>query len=92
MPLFRQDPRKFGRNGDIDLMQIASWDVPTTTIVNTKPYAKIKERASACHASQQSPAQMSPIIRLIFRRGQGKEYFSRVYPPPTPGERGMDLI
>lgn len=92
MPLFRQNPRKFGRNSDIDLVRIASWDVPTTTVVNTGPFAKIKERASACHASQQSPAQLSLIVRLVFRRGQGREYFSRVYPPPAPGERSAELI
>jgi LmbE family N-acetylglucosaminyl deacetylase len=80
LPLFRQNPRRFGRNGDIDLVQIASWEVPATTVVDTRKFAVHKERASACHASQQAPAQRSPIVRWIFRRGAGKEYFSRVYP------------
>jgi hypothetical protein len=86
LPLLRQDPRKFGRNKDIDLMQIASWDVPTTTKVNTRAYAQAKQEASACHASQQPP-QSNRLIRLLFRRTGGSEYFSRAYPPYVKGER-----
>lgn len=86
LPLFRQNPRRFGRNGDIDLVKIASWDVPTTTLVDTREFVAHKERASACHASQQAPAQASPIVRWIFRRGSGREHFSRIYPPPSAEE------
>jgi len=87
MPLLRQDPRKFGRNKDIDLVQIASWDVPPTTQINTQVYVSVKTRASACHASQQPPAQQNPIVRFMFRRGAGKEYFARAYPPVQTGAR-----
>lgn len=87
LPLFRQDPRKFGRNKDIDLVQIAGWDVPVTTRVNTKPYVAFKQLASACHASQQPPAQGSRFVRFMFRRNQGNEYFTRAYPPYVKGER-----
>ena len=87
MPLFRQDPRKFGRNKDIDLVQIASWDVPPTTQINTQPYVDVKTRASACHASQQPPPQQNPLVRFMFRRGAGKEFFARAYPPAQPGAR-----
>lgn len=83
LPLFRQNPRRFGRNGDIDLVQIASWEVPATTIIDTRAFAIHKERASACHASQQAPAQTSPIVRWLFRRGAGRESFTRIYPPPS---------
>lgn len=86
MPLFRQNPRKFGRNRDIDLVQIASWDVPITAKVDTKAFVMAKERASACHASQQAPPQQNPIIRLLFRRSAGTEFFSRVFPPFAPGQ------
>ena len=93
LPLFRQDPRKFGRNKDIDLIKIASWDVPVTTKVNTKRYEEIKQRASACHASQQASQQQSPIIRFLFRRGAGQEVFSRAYPPYVKGEKAeMGLL
>jgi len=87
LPLLRRDPRKFGRNKDIDLVQIASWDVPVTTRINTRRYVEIKQAASACHISQQPPAQQSRIIRFLFRRNQGTEHFSRAYPPYQHGER-----
>ena len=87
MPLLRQDPRKFGRNKDIDLVQIASWDVPATVQVNTKAYVMMKERASACHASQQAPAQQNRFVRFMFRRNAGKEFYARAYPPVNKGEQ-----
>lgn len=87
LPLFGQDPRRFGRNKDIDLRQIASWEVPVTTWVDTRRFAKAKLAASNCHASQQLPAQQSRILRFLFRRNQGTEYFARAYPPYVPGER-----
>ena len=87
MPLFRQDPTKFGRNKDINLAQIASWDVPQTAKINTNGYEEMKARASACHASQQMPANQGNILmRMAFRRGRGVEYFSRVYPPFKMGD------
>ncbi|MCX6018992.1 MAG: PIG-L family deacetylase [Chloroflexi bacterium] len=96
LPLFRQNPRRFGRNGDIDLVQISSWEVPATMVVDTRQFVMHKERASACHASQQAPAQASPIVRWMFRRGAGKEHFSRIYPPPSADEvrrvRVSDLL
>jgi LmbE family N-acetylglucosaminyl deacetylase len=93
MPILGQNPRQFGRNKDIDLVQIASWDVPTTTIIDTKSMVEIKKRASDCHASQQPPGQQSNLlIRFIFRRNQGREYFSRVFPPALVGKIDNDLF
>ena len=86
MPLLRQDPRKFGRNKDIDLVQIASWDVPATVQIDTKAYVAMKEKASACHASQQAPAQQNRFVRFMFRRNSGKEFYARAYPPVNSGE------
>jgi LmbE family N-acetylglucosaminyl deacetylase len=92
LPLFRQDTRKFGRNKDIDLVTIASWDVAATTKVDTKRYVEAKDKASACHVSQQAPVQQTNtlqgrVVRFMFRRNQGVEYFSRAYPPYVKGER-----
>ena len=92
MPFLRQDPRKFGRNKDIDLVKIASWDVPATVLINTKEYVTMKDKASACHASQQAPAQQSRFVRFMFRRNAGKEFFARAFPPAAtnePKEQGL---
>lgn len=87
LPLFGQDPRRFGRNKDIDLVQIAAWDVPVTTRIDTRRYARIKQAASDCHASQQPPAGRNRLLRFLFRRNQGVEYFARAYPPYRVGEK-----
>ena len=88
LPLVGQDPRKFGRNKDIDLVQITSWFVPITAQLNVKPYIPYKERASACHLSQRPPTQQGSFItRLAFRRAQHLETFSRLYPPLKRSER-----
>ena len=87
LPLVGQDPHKFGRNKDIDLVQISSWFVPITALINVRPYLPAKERASACHNSQRPPAQQGNFITaLAFRRAEGTETFSRLYPPVKHGE------
>ena len=93
MPLFGQNPRAFGRNNDINLYEIADWNVPTTAIIDTSDTADVKARASACHASQQMPqGRGNPIMRLLFRRNAGKEFFSQIYPPvAAKGKRKSTL-
>ena len=86
LPLFRQDPTKFGRNKDVNLSLIASWEVPATTRIDTHRFVKFKEAASACHASQQMPTQTNPFVRFMFRRGSGAEFFSRAFPTFKKGE------
>jgi N-acetyl-1-D-myo-inositol-2-amino-2-deoxy-alpha-D-glucopyranoside deacetylase len=88
LPLFGQDPHKFGRNQDIDLVQISSWFVPITAAIDVRPYLPDKERASACHHSQRPPAQQGNFITaLAFRRSEQTETFARLYPPIKRGER-----
>lgn len=52
MPLFGQDPRRIGKNKDINLLEIAENSFPIHAYINTKAYTKIAEEASRCHASQ----------------------------------------
>jgi LmbE family N-acetylglucosaminyl deacetylase len=94
MPLLGQDPARFGRNKDLNLRQVAAWDVPTTAEIDTRAVAEVKTRASACHASQQQPPGRSNfVMRMFFRRYAGREFFSRVYPVPQAGTaRETDLF
>lgn len=92
MPWLRQDPTQFGRNKDINLVQIASWDVPVTCKIDTVAWREVKTRASACHASQQG-GQPPFIIRMIFRRQSKYDFFARAYPPVARGtENETDLF
>jgi LmbE family N-acetylglucosaminyl deacetylase len=48
----RRDPTKFGRNGDVNLIDIAAHDYPPTTRIDIRSYYAIKQAASRCHTSQ----------------------------------------
>jgi LmbE family N-acetylglucosaminyl deacetylase len=92
LPLLRQNPRQFGRNKDIDLLKIAGWEVPVTTRIDINSVKAVKERASACHASQQPPSQGPWFVRMLFRLNQGREHLSRVYPPALAGAQENTLL
>jgi N-acetyl-1-D-myo-inositol-2-amino-2-deoxy-alpha-D-glucopyranoside deacetylase len=91
MRLLGRDPRRFGRNADIDLAEIAAQDFPTHARINFHEVAVIKSRAAACHASQGSPPT-SGLLGLFFRLTGGSETFMRAYPPAPPGLRETDLF
>jgi LmbE family N-acetylglucosaminyl deacetylase len=91
MPLVGQDPRRFGRNADIDLAEIASQDFPLHAFIRFGEVAEAKARAAACHASQGGPPT-SGILGWLFRLAGGEETFMRAYPPAPPGLRETDLF
>ncbi len=84
LPLFGQDPAAFGQNKDIDLRRIAAVEQVVTTRVNVAPYFKQSQAAAACHASQ--AVGMPPIPGFILRWFARFEAYSRIVPPPRPGE------
>jgi LmbE family N-acetylglucosaminyl deacetylase len=92
MPLFRKNPRKWGRNGDIDLASLAVEDFPTHAQISFKDVQKEKDEAAACHASQDGPRLTKGIMGLVFRLAGGYETFMRAYPPPKPGVIERDLF
>ncbi|MBN2257138.1 MAG: PIG-L family deacetylase [Anaerolineaceae bacterium] len=86
LPLFGQDPRRFGANGDIDLTVIAANRFPTHAIINTRRFLRIQEEASACHASQ-GGQEMNRGLRAWFSRlFSGRDTFMRDHPRPVDGE------
>ncbi len=91
MPLLGRDPHRFGRNGDIDLAEIANSDFPLHAFIDFRQVAEAKARAAACHASQGGPPT-SGLMGWFFRLAGGNETFTRAYPPPTPGLRETDLF
>lgn len=87
MRLMGRDPAKFGQNNDVDLVRAAREITPITATVNSRTLLKAKEAAWNSHASQQSGrgafAWMPAFVRS---RMQANEHFTRVEPPPRPGE------
>lgn len=91
MPLLGMDPRRFGRNADIDLAEVASQDFPLHAFIRFGPVAEAKARAAACHASQGGPPT-SGLLGWLFRLAGGEETFMRAYPPAPPGLHETDLF
>jgi LmbE family N-acetylglucosaminyl deacetylase len=92
MPLFGQDPRHFGQNKDIDLVSLAGENFPVHARIDYREVVELKDRASACHASQLGMGPPRGILGWAFRRGTGTETFMRAYPEAHPGLREVDLF
>jgi LmbE family N-acetylglucosaminyl deacetylase len=94
LPLFRRDPRKFGRNGDIDLkMLVEEGDFPTHAAIDIRSVLDKKEAASACHESQLGGGapRRGPFSWILRQIGGKNEQFMRAFPPPDR-RRETDLF
>ncbi len=91
MALLGRDPGRFGRNGDIDLADIAAQDFPIHAYIRFGEVAQAKARATACHASQGGPPT-GGLMGLAFRLAGGEETFMRAYPPAPARLRERDLF
>ena len=83
MPLFGQNPRKFGRNGDIDMKSIAEVDFPTHARIDISQVQPIKAAASACHASQGGIGMRGGIMGLFIKLFGEHEEYMQAYPVIT---------
>ena len=94
LPLFRRDPRRFGRNGDIDLVSLVEdGDFPVHTRIDCRPVQEKREAAAACHVSQLEGGvpRRGPLSWLMRLFGNKEEYM-RAYPEPEPGLSEKDLF
>jgi LmbE family N-acetylglucosaminyl deacetylase len=91
LPLFGQDPHHFGRNGDIDLTDLAGVDFPIHARIRYAEVADRKQQASECHRSQQDGGPTG-LVGMVLRRFDGPETFMRAYPPATSSVRERDLF
>lgn len=91
LPLFGKDPRKFGQNEDINLLEISRDDFPIHARIDFRRVADIKEKASACHQSQQGPSS-GGLFGVLIRLFSGPETFTRAYPPAPHRLRERDLF
>ena len=88
--LFGRDPRRFGENSDVDLVEVVANTTPITTTIDSRAYLAQKEQAWRCHASQ--AGGMGWVQRLpspIRSRIVGAEHFTRVV-PDWDGRRGRE--
>lgn len=88
LPIFRQDPRHFGRNHDIDLVSLTEVEFPTHVHIDIRgePLRR-KEAATACHKSQLSGGpRPGGLMSLVSRLVQQNETYMRVQPPARDGQ------
>jgi len=92
LPLFGRNPRRWGRNGDIDLVALAADEFPVQARIDIYPVYEVKAQAAACHASQGGPMMSGGFMGRIMRLGSRYENYMRADPPPTPGKIEKDLF
>lgn len=94
LPLFGQDPRRYGRNKDIDISALAAVDFPVHARVQlSKEARELQEKARACHISQ--IGGMRPrfsLLGLVTKLAGQRDSFMRAYPPPIKGRMEHDLF
>ncbi len=92
--LFGKDPRRFGKNGDIDLVTLVEeGDFPIHARIRYGSAYEKKQIASRCHESQLDGALMSnPIARWINRLFASSDAYLRAYPPSSSKFLEKDLF
>jgi LmbE family N-acetylglucosaminyl deacetylase len=79
--LRRQDPRRIGKNRDIDLLAIYENIEPIHTRIDVRNYLEAWDAASDCHRSQLGGG--NPRLPMMLRKQiASKQSLTRVYPSP----------
>lgn len=85
MRLRGQDPRRLGRNKDIDIVKILDNVEPIHSTVEIGDYLDVGDAASACHASQLGGTFIR-VPHWVRRRVMRRQGFTRIVPTP-PADR-----
>jgi len=93
LPLFGQDPHRFGKNKDIDIASLVAVEFPIHAVIRlTKQAAKTRDRAVECYVSQRESRPPSTGMMGLIARFYGRnDSYMRAYPPPR-GQRENDLF
>jgi LmbE family N-acetylglucosaminyl deacetylase len=93
MPLFGKDPTKFGRNGDINIKELADVSFPIHVRLNVQSVSEAKRKASEAHASQGGMQMRRGLMGFITRVFGEKEDYMQAYPPVGDSfKRKVDLF
>ncbi len=86
MPILGKNPRKIGKNQDIDLVAITEVNYPTDAVINFRDVADVREDAAACHVSQGGGKTSGGILGRARKWLGSKEIYMRAYPKREKGE------
>ena len=97
LPLFGQNPRRFGRNKDIDLASIAAVKFPVHAALRlSKQAIRARDKAADCHASQMAGgprrAGLFGLLNRLSTLFGERDLFMRAYPPVNGRRREKDLF
>jgi LmbE family N-acetylglucosaminyl deacetylase len=92
MRLVGKDPRKFGKNGDIDLVRVSEARFPVHASVDYRTVLEQKNRAVACHASQGGMRITVGVLDYLRKLFGISDRYMQAYPPPPGGRRQKDLF
>ena len=94
MPLFGKDPTRWGRNGDINIKELADVNFPIHVRLDIRSVSEIKNEAAICHTSQGGGQMRRGLMGLITRILGKREDYMRAYPPVADGnfKRLSDLF
>ena len=81
LALTGKDPTKWGRNGDINLKELAEVQFPVHVRVDIRSVSEVKRQAGAQHASQGGVGMRRGLMGFITRVFGEKEDYMRAYPP-----------
>jgi LmbE family N-acetylglucosaminyl deacetylase len=92
MPLFGVNPRQYGKNKDINLADIVTVRLPIHAVIRYKEVARIRDQATACHASQGGAQFFKGPFGWIRRLFSSQETFMQAYPEPQYRRPLKDLF
>ncbi len=80
-----KDPRHLGENGDVDLVALSEQVFPAHVLIKFSSVRKVKQQASACHASQGGGA-LSTGFEAFFQKliDHPRDSFTQVLPEALP--------
>lgn len=82
LPLFGSDPRRFGRNQDVDLTALVKEEFPIHAVVDFRSVEQHREAATQCHVSQiGNPSILRSILGKLLNVMVSGETYMRAYPP-----------
>jgi len=85
MPLFGQDPTRFGRNKDVNIAELVEVEFPVHVRIDIRSVEDIKREASAQHASQGGGQARRGWLGFFAKLFGEREDFMRAYPPVAGG-------
>ena len=91
MKLTGKNPRKFGKNSDIDLVRVSEARFPVHASVDYRSVIDRKNAAVACHASQGGMRITVGLLDYLRKFFGVRDRYMQAYPPPFR-RRDKDLF